>query len=61
MLSSTKKQSPTAVYVILSLLQESFGSRIETYRGEGQTHVGEDEEVDEEEHGGEAFEGELHG
>jgi hypothetical protein len=39
----------------------SFGSRIETYRGEGQTHVGEDEEVDEEEHGGEAGEGELHG
>jgi hypothetical protein len=48
--------------LFVSVMQElSSGSRIETYRGEGQTHVGEDEEVDEEEHGGEAGEGELHG
>jgi hypothetical protein len=54
------KQSPTSVYVVVSLMQELFGSTIETYRGEGQTHVGEDEEVDEENHGGEAVERELH-
>ena len=61
MLSSSMKQSPTSVYVVVSLMQESFGSTIEAYRGEGQTHVGEDEEIDEENHGGEAVEGELHG
>jgi uncharacterized Zn finger protein len=55
------KQSPTSVYVVVSLMQQSFGSTIETYRGEGQPQVGEDEEVDEENHGGDAVEVELHG
>jgi hypothetical protein len=58
MLSSMKKQLPTSAYVVVSLMQKSFGSTIETHRGEGQ--AGEDEEVDEEDHGGEAVEGELH-
>lgn len=61
---STREQSPAPFYVAVSLIQRLLGSVLEAYRGggagESHSHVGKDDELDKEEHGGEALHEELH-